>query len=131
MKKAVALPWVFLVLASLVAAGCGNKYNQIANTNYSTPTPFPVPTASCTPPPGYTIQMVFPQNGSIRAPNLQGVVFAIGPSPQPGAGAPSPLPTNWYVYAVSPVFGSTFNSTCRSIFLLHAGAGSRLPGSLS
>lgn len=101
MRNAVALPWVFLALASLVTAGCGNKYNQIAAASYATPTPFPVATATCTPPPGESIQMVFPQNGSITAANLQGVVIAV---------APSPLPSNWYVYATSQ-FGSTFNTT--------------------
>ncbi len=120
MKNAVALPWVFLALASLITAGCGSKYNAIAANNYATPTPLPIPTATCTPPPGYTIQMVFPQSNAPNAPvaaNLQGVVFAIGPSPQPGTGSPSPLPTNWYVYATSPTFGtplnpsSTFNTT--------------------
>jgi hypothetical protein len=101
MKNAVALPWVLLALASLITAGCGNKYNQIANNSFSTPTPLPIPTATCTPPPGESIQMVFPQNGSITAANLQGVVIAV---------APSPLPSNWYVYATS-TFGSTFNTT--------------------
>jgi len=96
MRKTVALPWVALALASLIAAGCSsNAYNPA--TASSTPTPFPTPTIACTPPAGESVQMVFPQNGSLTAANLQGVVFAV---------APSPLPTNWYVYATS-VNGTT------------------------
>jgi hypothetical protein len=96
MRKTVALPFVALVLGALVAAGCsGNGYN--AATASATPTPFPSPTSTCTPPPGFSIQQVFPQKGSTTAANLQGVVFAV---------APSPLPTIWYVYATSS-FGTT------------------------
>ena len=105
MRKTVALPYVFVALASLIVAGCGGGYGQTAATASGTPTPFPTPTVSCTPPAGYTIQEVFPQNGATGVANLQGVVFAIGPSPQPG-GVPSPLPTNWYFYVTS-AFGTT------------------------
>ena len=97
MRKTVALPFVGLALASIIAAGCSGAGNNQAVTASGTPTPFPSPTASCTPPPGESIQQVFPQNGSVTAANLQGVVFAV---------APNPLPTNWYFYATSP-FGST------------------------
>jgi hypothetical protein len=108
MKKVVALPYVFVALASLVVAGCGGGYGQTAATA-SNPTPFPSPTASCTPPAGYTIQEVFPQNKGTAVANLQGVVFDIGPSPQPG-GVPSPLPTNWYFYVQSAAGTSAFVS---------------------
>jgi hypothetical protein len=96
MRKTVALPWVALTLAALIAAGCSsNSYNPA--TAFSTPTPFPTPTIACTPPASESVQMVFPQNGSVTAANLLGVVFAV---------SPNPLPTNWYVYANS-VNGTT------------------------
>jgi hypothetical protein len=110
MRKTVALPYVFVALASLIVAGCGGGYGQTAATANASPTPFPSPTASCTPPAGYTIQEVFPQNGGTAVANLQGVVFAIGPSPQPG-GVPSPLPTNWYYYVVSAAGTSAFSNS--------------------
>jgi hypothetical protein len=47
------------------------------------------------------VQMVFPQNGGINQPNLEGVVFAV---------SPNPLPSDWYIYAVS-TFGSTQSTT--------------------
>jgi hypothetical protein len=102
MKKTVALPFADIALTALVAAGCsGTGYT--ASTATGTPTPVPVPTSTCTPPPGESIQQVFPQNGSVSAANLQGVVFAV---------APSPLPTNWYVYATSAAGTTAFtNST--------------------
>ncbi len=99
MRKTVALPFIAIALASVIAAGCSGTgaYNPNAN---STPTPLPSPTISCTPslfPAGEQVQMVFPpQNGSNVA-NLQGVVFAM---------SPNPLPTNWYIYAKTPT-GST------------------------
>ncbi|HEY5348563.1 MAG TPA: hypothetical protein VIJ64_02490 [Candidatus Lustribacter sp.] len=100
MKKTVALPFAAIALTALVAAGCsGTGYT--AATATGTPTPVPVPTSTCTPPPGVSIQQVFPQNGSVTAANLRGVVFAV---------APSPLPTNWYIYATS-TFGSTAGTT--------------------
>jgi hypothetical protein len=100
MRKSVALPWVALTLASLIAAGCSNNgYN--ASTASTAPTPFPTPTVACTPPAGESIQMVFPQTGSLTAANLQGVVFAV---------APNPLPTIWYIYATSS-FGTTAGSS--------------------
>ena len=92
MNKSVALPCVVIALASIIA-GCGAS----GNVATSTPTPAPTPSAACTSPAGYTIQQVFPQNGQGGQANLQGVVFAVGPSPQPG-GVPSPLPTNWFFY---------------------------------
>lgn len=105
MRKSIALPFAGLALASLLAAvGCSGNTNQ-AVVSTGTPTPVPTPSATCTPPAGYTIQEVFPQANGVNQPNLQGVVFDIGPSPQPG-GIPSPLPTNWYFY-VSSSLGST------------------------
>ena len=103
MRKTVALPFIAIALASVIAAGCSGTgaYNPNAN---ATPTPLPSPTISCVPsmfPAGEQVQMVFPQNGSINAPNLEGVVFAV---------SPNPLPTNWYIYAVS-TFGSTQNTS--------------------
>ncbi len=100
MKKSVALPCMVIVLAS-IAAGCGASGNVA--TSGSAATPVPSPSTTCTPPAGYTIQQVFPQNGGVGQANLQGVVFDIGPSPQPG-GSPSPLPTNWFFYV-------TYNTT--------------------
>ena len=93
MRKTVALPFAFLALASVIAAGCsGSGYS--AATPTSTATPFPVPSSTCTPPPGEAIQGVFPKDGSLAAPNLQGIVIAV---------APNPLPTNWFFYsAFSP-----------------------------
>jgi hypothetical protein len=96
MRKTVALPFLGLALAATVAAGCSGNGNTAAVAS-GTPTPFPSPTASCTPPANESVQQVFPQNGSVTAANLQGVVFAV---------APNPLPTNWYVYATS-AFGTT------------------------
>ncbi|MGA2392203.1 MAG: hypothetical protein ABSH03_02495 [Candidatus Lustribacter sp.] len=92
MKKSVALSCVVIALASIVA-GCGANGNVATSAS----TPAPTPSASCTPPAGYTIQQVFPQNGQGGQPNLEGVVFDVGPSPQPG-GVPSPLPSNWFFY---------------------------------
>jgi hypothetical protein len=94
MRKTVALPFIAIALASVIAAGCSGTgaYNPNAN---STPTPFPVPTISCVPsmfPAGEQVQMVFPQSGLQNQPNLQGVVFAV---------SPNPLPTSWYIYAQS------------------------------
>jgi hypothetical protein len=107
MRNAVALPFVLVALASLVVAGCGAGGQTAATT--AAPTPFPTPTIACTSPPGYTIQQVFPQNGVTGVANLQGVVFDIGPNPQPG-GVPSPLPTNWYFYVKSAFGTSAFVS---------------------
>jgi len=59
--------------------------------------------------------MVFPQNNMLNQPNLEGVVFAV---------APSPLPTNWYVYATS-TFGSTAGTS--SIAFLATAAPSATP----
>jgi hypothetical protein len=100
MRKTVALPFIAIGLASVIAAGCSgtSAYNPNAN---STPTPLPSPTAACALPSGETVQMVFPEPGQSNAPNLQGVVFAV---------SPNPLPTNWYMYASSS-FGSTQNTT--------------------
>jgi len=107
MKKSVALPCVLITLASIIA-GCGAAGNVATS---ATPTPAPSPTATCTPPPGYSIQEVFPQQNGQGVANLQGVAFAIGPSPLPAnASAPSPLPTNWYIYAVS-TYGTTYGTT--------------------
>ena len=107
MRKTVALPYLFVALASLIVAGCGGGLGQTASTANGGATPFPSPTASCTPPAGYTIQEVFPQNKGTAVANLQGVVFDIGPSQQPG-GVPSPLPTNWYFYVQSIAGTSAF-----------------------
>jgi hypothetical protein len=92
MNTSVALPCVIIALASIVA-GCGSS----GNVATSAPTPVPTPSVACTSPAGYTIQEVFPQNLQGGQANLQGVVFAVGPSPQPG-GVPSPLPTSWFFY---------------------------------
>jgi len=90
MRKTVAAPFAALALAALVAAGCSGGSNNQAVTASGTPTPFPIPSSTCTPPPNEAIQEVFPQNGSITAANLQGVVIAV---------APDPLPTSWFFYA--------------------------------
>jgi hypothetical protein len=98
MRKSVALPFFTIALASVIA-GCSYKLGTNPNPG-GTPTPFPSPTISCDPSmfgAGEQVQMVFPQNGQPNVANLQGVVFAV---------APNPLPTNWYIYAVS-TFGST------------------------
>lgn len=100
MKNAVALPLGLLILLAAVIAGCGSSQNAAAIANQ--PTPVPTPTTPCTSPPGYQIQMVFPQNGATTQPNLEGVVFAV---------APSPLPTNWFVYATYSLNGSMPQST--------------------
>jgi hypothetical protein len=91
MRKSVALPFVGLALASVIAVGCSGS--GITGTTASTaPTPFPSPTASCTPPPTTTsIQQVFPQNNASAQPNLQGIVIAV---------APNPLPTGWFFYVI-------------------------------
>lgn len=104
MKNAVARPLFFLILAAAIIAGCGSKQNATAVANL--PTPFPTPTTPCATPPGYQIQMVFPQQNGSPQPNLQGVVFAV---------APAPLPTNWFVYATSTFgalpLGSTYGTS--------------------
>lgn len=92
MNTSVALPFAVIILASIIA-GCGASGNVATGAA----TPAPTPSVACTSPPGYTIQEVFPQNNQTGQANLQGVVFAVGPSPQPG-GVPSPLPTNWFFY---------------------------------
>jgi hypothetical protein len=112
MKNAVALPFGFLLLAAVIA-GCGSAQNAAATS--AVPTPLPTPTTPCTSPPGYQIQMVFPQNGATSQPNLQGVVFAV---------APSPLPTNWFVYGQSN-YGSTYGTS--SIDFLATAAPSATP----
>ena len=96
MRKTVALPFIAIALASVIAAGCSgtNAYNPNAN---STPTPLPSATGQCVLPSGETVQMIFPIPSQSQAPNMQGVVFAV---------SPNPLPTNWYMYASSS-FGST------------------------
>ncbi|HEV8023132.1 MAG TPA: hypothetical protein VGP41_17790 [Candidatus Lustribacter sp.] len=96
-----------------VIAGCGASQNATAYN--SLPTPVPTPTTPCTSPPGFQIQMVFPQNNATSQPNLQGVVFAV---------APSPLPTNWFVYATS-IYGNTYGSS--SIGFLATAAPSATP----
>jgi hypothetical protein len=62
---------------------------------------------ACTVPPGETVKMVFPQNGAQQAPNLQGVVIAV---------SPAPLPTNWYFYSVSNLYGSTYGTSSIGFF---------------
>jgi hypothetical protein len=104
MRKTVALPFIGIALASVIAAGCSGTgaYNPNAN---STPTPLPSPTIACTTsmfPAGEQVQMVFPQNGGTAVANLQGVVFAV---------APNPLPTNWFVYAVTPQGSTEFTNS--------------------
>jgi len=102
MKNATALPYAALVMASIVAAvGAGCANGNLA-TPTTPPTPIPSPTASCTPPAGETIQMVFPQNGSLNAANLQGIVVAV---------APNPLPTSWFFYVVYNATTSSYPNT--------------------
>jgi|ERR1700677_2525708 hypothetical protein len=103
MRKTIALPFIGIALASVIVAGCSGTSLFNPNAN-GTPTPLPSPTISCAPsmfPTGEQVQMVFPQNGGINQPNLEGVVFAV---------SPNPLPTNWFIYAVSS-FGSTQSTT--------------------
>jgi hypothetical protein len=106
MKKPV-VAFSALALASMIAAGCSGQGNSAITTGGATP--FPVPSVACTTPPGEAIQEVFPQNGAAAAPNLQGIVIAV---------APSPLPTNWFFYAK---FGagnlSTYPQTVSGPFL--------------
>jgi hypothetical protein len=126
MNKSVALPCVVILLAS-IAAGCGSSGN-IA-TSSSVPTPVPSPSSSCTPPAGYTIQEVFPQNGQGNQPNLEGVVFDVGPSPQPGNPVPSPLPTNWFFYVTYNVAtNDMISSYPQSIGFLATAPPSPAPG---
>jgi|GEM_PF-3204318 hypothetical protein len=120
MRKTVALPFIAIALASVIAAGCSgtNLYNPNAN---STPTPLPSPTISCSPsmfPAGEQVQMVFPQNGGVNVANLQGVVFAV---------SPSPLPTNWYIYAATPGYGT--GSTLGTSSIAFLAVPSPAPGS--
>ena len=115
MRKTVALPFVAIALASIVAAGCSGSGNTAVSAT-GTPTPVPVPTATCTPPAGYSVQQVFPQKGSTTAANLQGVVFAV---------APNPLPTNWYFYVTHVSSGTTLTTfgTAQIGFLAVLGKG--------
>jgi hypothetical protein len=94
------LPFVALTVAAIVAGCSGKGYGGSALTG-ATPSPLPTATGQCVFPAGETAQMIFPQNGGVGVANLQGVVFAV---------APSPLPTNWYMYANS-TFGSTQNTS--------------------
>lgn len=113
MKNVVALPGFLLLLLAAIIAGCGSAQNAAAYN--ALPTPIPSPTASCVLPSGYQVQMVFPQNGAVNQPNLQGLVFAV---------APNPLPTNWFAYATS-TFGSTYGTS--SINFLATAAPSATP----
>jgi hypothetical protein len=101
MRKTVALPFIAIALASVIAAGCSGTggYNPSGNSA-PTPTPLPSATGQCVLPAGETVQMIFPIPSQSLAPNQQGVVFAV---------SPNPLPTNWYMYATSS-FGSTQNT---------------------
>jgi hypothetical protein len=105
MRISAGLPLAFLTLAAIVTAvaGCSGSGSSSV-TSSATATPVPAPTAVCTPPGGVplaqTVQMVFPVNGGTGQANLQGVVFAV---------APSPLPTNWYFYVTS-TYGSTYGT---------------------
>jgi hypothetical protein len=92
MRKSASLSFAALAVAAVVA-GAGCSASGTTATPGGTPTPMPLPTVTCTPPPGESIQMVFPKNGATGQANLQGVVFAV---------APSPLPTNWYIYVTHP-----------------------------
>jgi hypothetical protein len=98
MRKTALLPLAFLSVGAIaVGAGCAN--GNLA-TSGSTPAPIVQPSVACTNPPGSpNIQLVFPQNGSVAAPNLEGIVIAV---------APSPLPTNWFFYSKSNQYGSTY-----------------------
>ncbi len=106
MRKTAVLPLAFLsVVAAALAAGCAN--GNLA-TSGATPAPVATPSAACTNPPGVSnIQLVFPQNGSLMAPNLEGIVIAV---------APSPLPTNWFFYSKSSQFGSTYGTSSIGFF---------------
>jgi hypothetical protein len=110
MKKTVP-HFVFLAAVSIMVAagvGCGN--GQLAVSGGATP--FPYPSAACTTPPGETIQQVFPQNGSVDAPNLEGIVIAA---------APNPLPTDWFFYATS-IYGTTYPTSVGILTALSAQA---------
>lgn len=106
MRKTTALPLAFLgVIAIALATGCANGNLATAG---GAPSPAPSPTNACTMPPGETnIQMVFPQNGAVAAPNLEGIVIAV---------APNPLPTNWFFYSSSGAYGSTWGTQSIGFF---------------
>jgi hypothetical protein len=90
MRKSVALPFIGLTLASVIAVGCSGSGGLTGTTASTAPTPFPSPTASCTPPATTPmIQEVFPRNLATAEPNLEGIVIAV---------APNPLPTGWFFY---------------------------------
>lgn len=87
-----------LLAAIALAAGCGGGYG---NTNPApTPTPVPTPTVACTMPPGTSVALSYPPPVPATTASpfyTTGVIIAV---------APSPLPTNWFVYVTS-----TFSST--------------------
>ena len=83
--------------AAVLAAGCGGS-GAYSATNVATPTPVPTPSVACTMLPGEQVSLVYPPASPVPTPS--GSVYAGGIVV---AAAPVPLPTNWYVYAVSPL----------------------------
>jgi hypothetical protein len=96
MKRQIAVPFVALAMAAAFIGGCGKGQNLA--TPSSTPTPVPTPTVACATPAGTTIALAYPIPGSTGVPSLltvpatNGIALLV---------APSPLPTNWYVYVKS------------------------------
>jgi hypothetical protein len=96
MKRQIAVPFAALVLAAAFIAGCGKSANFA--TPSQTPTPVPTPTIACATPAGTTIELAYPIPGATGVPSLltvpatNGIMLLV---------APSPLPTNWYVYVKS------------------------------
>jgi hypothetical protein len=116
MRNTAVLPLSFLsVVALALAAGCAN--GNIATAG-GAPAPAPSPTQSCSALfasqlPNEAVRMVFPQNGALNAPNIQGVVIAV---------SPAPLPTNWYFYSSSTIYGSTYGTQSIGFFATPAPA---------
>ena len=103
-----------LASASILAAGCGGS-GAYSAANTATPTPVPTPSVACTMPPGIGVSLAYPPPGPSPSPSVlpyaQGIIIVA---------SPVPLPTNWYVYAVSnlasppatspPAIGGTMTS---------------------
>jgi hypothetical protein len=94
MKNSLLSFLAALGLAAVLAAGCGGSGSLTAAT--PTATPVATPSIACTMPPGESVALAYPPPGPSPSPSFlpyaQGIIIAA---------APAPLPTNWYVYAIS------------------------------
>ena len=93
MKNSLLSFLAALGLAAVLAAGCGGSGSLTSVT--ATPTPVATPSIACTMPPGQQVGLAYPPPGP--SPDRRSCRTRKGSSSRP----PLPLPTNWYVYAIS------------------------------